>query len=149
VPVVDVARTDAGTLGLRGPMVPRCPSLPDAEPDAQNRLGCLGYGPNGLVDTGYPCRHDPTTQALVVTAPPIGVVSVGGYRFALRALQDCIGGVDGNGALVALPDLLLGHRLAASVDAPLAARATMAALGVNPLIVEAFRDRRSASANAA
>jgi hypothetical protein len=146
VPVVEIARTNAGTLAMRGPMVPRRGLSPDAEQNGQNRLG---LGADGFLDTGYPCRIDPATQAVVVTAPPSGIVSVGGYRLALNAAQDRIRGVDGNGTIVALPDLLLGHRLAASIGAPGAARAALMAVGANPLIVEACRDRRGESANAA
>ena len=39
-----------------------------------------------LVDTGYTCRVDSVTEAIVVTGPPSGMISVGGYRFPLQDL---------------------------------------------------------------
>jgi hypothetical protein len=70
-------------------------------------------------------------------------VSIGGYRFALRELQDLVGRVDANGVLAALPDRLAGQRLAGLAADQAAIRQALAALGVNPLVCSAFRERRS------
>ena len=45
-----------------------------------------------VIDTGYACRVDSVTKAMVVTGPPAGIVSIGGYRFSLRELQDTSAG---------------------------------------------------------
>ncbi len=67
---------------------------------------------DGFVDTGYACRAD-QRPPLVVTGPPPGIVSVGGYRFVMRDLQDMVAlRRERRGALAALPDALTGHRLA-------------------------------------
>src|SRR5262249_46279643 len=85
--VADIQRTAPGTVALRGPMLPRFPFPRGAE---RGRAPYLRIGTDGLIDTGYTCRIDRETQALVVTGPPPGIVSFGGYRFALRELQDLL-----------------------------------------------------------
>ena len=87
VPIGEIARTDAGTLAMRGPMVPRQAFPPGAERTGEPHLKAAR---SGLVDTGYTCRIDPDTEMMVVTGPPPGIVSVGGYRFALNELQDAV-----------------------------------------------------------
>src|ERR1041384_537248 len=67
---------------------------------------------DGGIDTGYACRLDRDTKLLTIDAPPAGVISVGGYRFALRAAQDLVAGIEDGSTLAALPDMLAGHRLA-------------------------------------
>ena len=54
VPVAEIARTAAGTLALRGPMVPRHAFPPGAERLAAPHLKADA---EGFVDTCYPCRH--------------------------------------------------------------------------------------------
>ena len=44
----------------------------------------------GFADTVYPCRPDRDGGELIVTGPPPGMVSVGGYRFILDQLQDAV-----------------------------------------------------------
>jgi hypothetical protein len=80
---------------------------------------------------------------MIVTGPPAGMASVGGYRFVLSELQDMVGRVEASGTLGALPDALAGQRLAGKATDVEAVQAALAKLGVNPLIVGAFRDRRS------
>lgn len=144
VVVAKVARTDAGTLSMSGPMVPRHafppgsgrtiwpaaqkPARKDDDPDA--------------VDTGYTCRLDTDPRNLVVTGPPAGLVAVGGYRFMLRDIQDHVVQTDASGSLAALPDPYAGHRLAGQAQNRAALQHSLAALGVNPLIVRAFRERK-------
>jgi hypothetical protein len=120
--VLDVARSAAGTLVLSGPMVPRL-----AE---------------GGVDTLYPCRIDRDTGLFIIDGPPAGLISVGGYRFALGALQELIGGIAHGGTLAALPDMLAGHRLAGAGADRNAICDALLAQGANPLLVAAFRARR-------
>ena len=81
-----------------------------------------------------------------MTGPPPGIVSVGGYRFVLqRTARTWSAGTDGGAALAALPDALAGHRLAGIAADAGDGAAALATLGVNPLVVEAFRERRRPS----
>jgi hypothetical protein len=93
----------------------------------------------GLVDTGYPCKVDDEAKTLTVTAPPAGIAGVGGYRFALRQLQELITNVDSGGRIAALPDQLSGHRLAGLAPDNAALRQALIRLGVNPLVADAFQ----------
>jgi len=143
VVVAEVARTEAGSVALNGPMVPRHPFPPGGARGAWYSLG--KPEDTGAADTGYTCRHDPQTSALVVTGPPAGLVTVGGYRFVLRDVQDSVARTDESGSVAALPDPLGGHRLAGQARDRTALQHALTALGVNPLIVRAFRDRKDAS----
>ena len=137
--VLNVARTSGGTLALSGPMVPHAPFPPGAE-----RGGGARLKPNdGAVDTLYPCRIDRETKLLVIDGPPAGMISVGGYRFALRATQDLIAGIEDGSTLAALPDLLAGHRLAGAGADRDAICDALLAHGANPLLVAAFRARKA------
>jgi hypothetical protein len=71
------------------------------------------------------------------------MVSVGGYRFALRTLQDLIARIEDGSTLAALPDMLAGHRLAGSGADRDAICDALLAHGANPLLVAAFRARKS------
>lgn len=136
--VVEFSRTMAGTVAARGPMVPRFAFPPGAE---RSNAPYFKVDESGYADTGYACRVEDDAHALVVTGPPAGLVSVGGYRFALRDLQNLIAQIDQAGTLAALPDAFSGHRLAGSATDHAAIQDTLTELGVNPLIVRAFRDR--------
>ncbi len=137
--VAELARTEAGSLALRGPMVSRFPYPPGAE-----RSGgpCLKLDRDGYVDTGYACRVDRDNGAVTVTGSPPGLVSIGGCRFALGELHRLVETVDAAGTLAALPDLLIGQRLAGHAQDCDAVRQGLADVGANPLLVGAFRDRR-------
>ena len=74
-----------------------------------------------------------------MTAPPPGIVSVGGYRFVLSELEELVRRADGGAFITALPDALAGHRLAGISGAGGDVRAALAELGVNPLLADAFR----------
>jgi hypothetical protein len=127
----ELARTPAGTLSLRGAMVPR-----HAFPLGASSLPRLGADAGGFLDTGYPCRIDPA-GTVSLTGPPSGIVSVGFYRFVTSDVQNLVGGLDDRALIMALPDALAGHRLAGICgDADVAA--TLAGLGVNPLVADAF-----------
>lgn len=138
VVVAELVRTPAGTVALRGPMVPRQAFPPGIE---RSGLPHFKIDRTGLVDTGYTCRVDTANKAMVVTGPPSGIVSVGGYRFALRALQEAVGRIDSAATLVALPDPIIGQRLIGNAAERDAVRAALTAVGVNPLVAAAFRDR--------
>jgi hypothetical protein len=135
--VGEVQRSDNGTVVLRGPMLPRCAFPPGAE---KTQLPHVKVTPSGLIDTGYACLGGKDSPALVVTGPPPGIVSVGGYRFVACKLQTLVGEIDGDSTLVALPDALAGHRLAGSAIDRQRVREALAELGANPLIVDAFRE---------
>lgn len=132
--VAELTRTEAGTVALRGPMVPRHPFPPGAE------RGTLPYfqSVDGVVDTGYTCSVDRDTRTLVVTGPPAGIVGVGGYRFSLHELQSLVAGVEGSGRIAVLPDSLSGQRLAGTAQDADAVRQALALRGVNPLVADAF-----------
>ncbi|MEI8151657.1 MAG: class I adenylate-forming enzyme family protein [Hyphomicrobiales bacterium] len=131
VPVADIARGEAGTLTVRGPMVPRH-AFPTGT--AELKADAQGY-----VDTFYPCRIDRLANTVTLTGPPPGIVSVGGYRFVLNELEDAVRHAGGGAFVTALPDALMGHRLAGisggSDDVP----AALTEQGANPLIADAFR----------
>jgi hypothetical protein len=140
--VAEIQRTPSGTVALRGPMVPRFPFPPGAE---RGSAPYLKIGADALIDTGYTCRVDRETQAVVVTGPPPGIVSFGGYRFALRELQGLLTRIGDGSTLTALPDTLGGQRLAGTAPNRDRTQAELSKLGVNPLIVDAFRERRHPS----
>jgi AMP-binding enzyme len=139
---VEVSRTQAGTVAIRGPMVPRHSFPPGVE---RTDVPHFQTGAGGVFDTGYTCRLDRDGRTMVVTGPPVGIVSVGGYRFVERELQDQVAWA-GNATLAALPDALAGHRLAGSAASPDSVRNVLAGLGLNPLVIAAFRDRREPGA---
>jgi hypothetical protein len=137
--VGEVRATPHGTVALRGPMVPRFAFPPGVE---RTKLPQLKAGSTGFVDTGFTCWSDQGGAPLVVTAPPPGMVSVGGYRFLMRELQDAVAQVDIAATLAALPDAMTGHRLAGAAADAAGMRRALAGRGANPLLVNAFRDRR-------
>jgi AMP-binding enzyme len=133
----DILLTPKGTLGLRGPMIPveaYAPTTPSSHLLVAQPL--VDY-----VDTGYAARLDRATGAIVITAPPSGIMAVGGYRFLSQDLQEWAKRLGQGAMLTALPDRLCGHRLAGRANNNARAREALAELGLNPLMVEAFRDR--------
>jgi hypothetical protein len=128
--------TDAGTLALRGSMVPLA-AYAAATRDEFRR----DTPPATYVDTGYAARLDRTSGAICITAPPPGIMAVGGYRFQADELQAWAKRLGDGAMLTALPDKLSGHRLAGRANDNARARGALAELGLNPLMVEAFRDR--------
>jgi hypothetical protein len=133
----EIAATPAGTVAIRGPMVPRAPFPPGAE---RSSFPHLRVAPTGFVDTGY--ASDPGLSAMVVTGSPPGMASVGGYRFLLSELQEILAGAPcGPATLTVLPDALTGHRLSASASDREGVEAEMANLDTNPLVSGAFRER--------
>jgi AMP-binding enzyme len=138
-PGLELMRSAAGTLCLRGGMVPAHPCPPGSPRGPQFNLTA---GPDGFVDTRFPCHVDRASGRLVLDGPPAGIVSVGGYRFAMRDLQHAVAPIDADGSIAPLPDALAGHRLAGIGDDRGAIGETLAEQGANPLVVGAFRDKR-------
>jgi hypothetical protein len=134
--LIEAARTSAGTLALRGPMVPRHPFA--REGGAARRLA---VDADGFLDTFYPCRLSPAAGGLVVTGPPAGLASVGGYRFAVAKLQDAVSPIDPAAKVAAFPDGLTGQRIAGIAVRREELRDALTQLGHNPLVVNAFRKR--------
>ncbi len=146
VVVAELARTATGTLAARGPMVPHQSLLPGGERSGRS---CFKIGSGGLVDSFYPCGVDSVTKTMVVSGPPAGIVSVGGYRFPLHDLQDVVSRIDLGATLAALPNPLLGQYLIGNVADRDTMQAALAAVGLNPIVVAAFRDRGEPSTAAA
>lgn len=143
ITVAETLASPAGTIMLRGAMVPRYPFPPGVE---RSGLPHLNVGTSGLIDTGYRCRVDSVTGAMVVTAAPSGIVTVGGYRLPLRELQEAVRRIDGSATLAALPDPLIGQRLIGNAPARSVVAAALRAVGVNPLVAAAFTDRSADAA---
>ena len=97
--------------------------------------------PRDFVDTDYAARLDRASGAINITAPPSGIMAVGGYRFLAQDLQEWARRLGQGALLTALPDRLSGHRLAGRALDNARAREALTELGLNPLMVEAFRDR--------
>jgi hypothetical protein len=133
----EILLTPKGTLGLRGPMVTPAAYAPPAPPADS----LVAQPPRDFVDTDYAARLDRTNGAICITAPPSGIMAVGGYRFLSHDLQEWAKRLGQGALLTALPDRLSGHRLAGRAQDNARARAALTELGLNPLMVEAFRDR--------
>jgi AMP-binding enzyme len=132
----EVLLTPKGTLALRGPMVAAAAYATDPAPSASP-----GAAPaHDHVDTGYAARIDRSTGAICITAPPSGIMAVGGYRFLSQELQEWARRLGQGALLTALPDRLSGYRLAGRGPDNARAREALSELGLNPLMVEAFRD---------
>ncbi|MDB5653653.1 MAG: acid-CoA ligase [Tardiphaga sp.] len=133
----EILITPKGTLGLRGPMIPAVAYAETAE--AGNSL--VAGKAIDYVDTGFAARLDRSTGAICITAPPTGIMAVGGYRFLSQDLSEWAKRLGQNAMLTALPDRLSGYRLAGRASDNARARDAFTELGLNPLMVEAFRDR--------
>jgi hypothetical protein len=133
----EILLTPKGTLGLRGPMVAVAAYAPAAPPSDS----LVPQPPRDYVDTGYAARLDRSSGAICITSPPTGIVAVGGYRFLSQDLQEWAKRLGHGALLTALPDRLSGYRLAGRAQDNARGREALNELGLNPLMVEAFRDR--------
>jgi hypothetical protein len=97
IAAIETMRSTAGTLALRGPMLPAQAFSPGGTPS-----GDVPIAPDGFVDTGYVGRLDPAA------------------------------------IIAALPDALLGQRLAGSAPDGASTAATLRARGANALLAGAF-----------
>jgi acyl-CoA synthetase (AMP-forming)/AMP-acid ligase II len=129
--------TPKGTLALRGPMVTVAAYAPPPPPPDS----LTAPSPPDYADTGYSARLDRSTGAICITAPPSGIVAVGGYRFLSQDLQEWAKRLGQGALLTALPDRLCGYRLAGRAQDNARGREALNQLGLNPLMAEAFRDR--------
>ena len=141
VSVAETMRTGDGTLALRGPMVPAHAFPPGAEHGPEPHLAADAAG---FVESGFGCRLERDSQTLALTGPRGGITTIGGYRFRTREVDAQVASVDPRATIVALPDALLGQRLAGSAPDRAATAALLLANGVNPLIAGAFRPRIAA-----
>jgi hypothetical protein len=135
----EILLTQRGTLGLRGPMVTAAAYASQRPPGDS----LIAAPPRDYVDTDYTARLDRATGAINITAPPSGIMAVGGYRFLAEDLQEWAKRLGQGALLTALPDRMSGHRLAGRAPDNSRAREALSELGLNPLMVEAFRDRSS------
>jgi hypothetical protein len=136
---VEATRSQAGTLALRGAIVPRHQFPLGTERGSPLRLK---IDENGFVDTGYPCRFDRTSNRMIITGPPSGIVSVGGYRVPLRELEETVARIDPKSSVAALPDALTGQRLAGIAADRQTVQRALAAQGAQPLLTAAFGEHR-------
>lgn len=129
-----VALMPGGTLGIRGALA--------AAPFRPYDMGTVAepVSDSGHIDTGYSCRSVPDEDALIVTAPPAGLIAVGGYRFVMHDLQALVRMTDDSGVLAALPHAVTGHRLAGNAADPATMRNMLNQIGANPLVPAAFRN---------
>jgi AMP-binding enzyme len=132
----EILLTPRGTLALRGPMVAAAAYAPESAADDS----LVAQPPRDHVDTDYAARLDRSTGAVCITAPPSGIMAVGGYRFLSQDLQEWAKRLGQGALLTALPDRLSGYRLAGRGQDNARAREALGELGLNPLMVEAFRD---------
>jgi len=137
----EILLTPKGTLGLRGPMVTVSAYAPPQTPSDS----LIPQAPRDYVDTDYAARLERATGAISITAPPNGLLAVGGYRFLAQDLQEWAKRLGQGALLTALPDRLSGYRLAGRAQDNARAREALSELGLNPLMVEAFRDRSGAA----
>jgi acyl-CoA synthetase (AMP-forming)/AMP-acid ligase II len=134
----ETKRSKTGTLALRGPTVPAQAFPPGAE---------RGHAPHvktdeeGFLDTGFTCRLERDSGTLVITGAPGALTVLGGYRFRSDEIDALVAEADPAATVIALPDPLLGERLAGGAPAPAALEAELQARGANPLIAAAFRTR--------
>jgi hypothetical protein len=140
--VTEAAATGHGTLALRGPMVPGRAFPPGVERTA---LPHFAVAQDGFADTGCAIEIGRDADTAVVSGPPAGLVSFGGYRFAVGELTSVVNGLDRSGTLAVLPDALAGHRLAGTASNPEAIRMALRGIGANPLLVDAFCARPKAA----
>lgn len=79
-------------------------------------------------------------DAAALSAAP-GFVAVGGYKFHQTALDAATAAIDPAAMIAALPDAVLGQRLAGHAGDAARMREALAAHGFNPLVAAAFRAR--------
>ena len=139
--VGELLRTEASTIAVRGPLVPKFALPPEVD-----TVGKPAFPVNaeGFADTGYACVVDPATRALAIGGPPVGLVGIGGYRFAQQALADMAAAVEPGSRIVAQSDGLSGQHLVGIAGNDARMRAELGTRGVNPLIAAAFHSDRAA-----
>ena len=119
-------------MALRGRMVPA--QTFQATPGQSASIGAY-------VDTGFACSPARDPQTLVVTAPPSGTISVGGYCFRQSQIEAAVVQAGPKATIVVLPDADLGQRLAGTAADHEALPTGLQARGANPLLSGAFEPR--------
>jgi hypothetical protein len=135
VTLAELIRTPQGTLGVRGPMVPQHAYPPGVE---RSGLPYFTIGHDLTVDTSQRFASLPGSAAAVLNGAPPGVVGVGGYRYALLALEDAIGRIDREARLSPVADAVLGQRLIGAAGDANAVKVGLEAAGASPLVGAAF-----------
>jgi hypothetical protein len=97
---------------------------------SQRRPSSIG----AYVDTGFACSPARDPQTLVVTAPPSGTISVGGYCFRQSQIEAAVVQAGPKATIVVLPDAELGQRLAGTAADREALQSGSQARGANPLL---------------
>ena len=143
VTLAEFIRTSHGTLAVRGPMVPHHAYPPGVE---RSGLPYFRIGQDGTVDTAQRFVTHPGTGAAVLNSAPSGVVVIGGYRLALREVEDALRRVDPEAKLAVVADPVIGQRLVGTASNVPDVRAALAAAGANALIGAAFTSRIARSA---
>ncbi len=136
----ELVLTPHGTLAMRGAMV----AMAAYRSPPKGTSALLASVPVDYADTGYAAKRNKTTGAINITAPPSGIVGVGGYRFREQDLDLWASRLASGAMLTALPDQLNGYRLAGRTSDNARAREALIELGLNPLMTEAFRERGTA-----
>jgi hypothetical protein len=139
--VGEISRTEASTISVRGPLVPKFALPPEI--DAAGKPA-FPVNADGFADTGYACVVDPATRALAIGGPPVGLVGIGGYRFAQQALADIAAAAEPGSRIVAQADGLSGQHLVGIAGNDARVREELGARGLNPLIAAAFHSDRAA-----
>ncbi|HEY4142870.1 MAG TPA: AMP-binding protein [Pseudolabrys sp.] len=138
--IAETTRSTSGTLMLRGPMVPASAFPPGIEDKGAQHFA---VDDQGFADTGYPCRVE--NDRIVLVSPPAGVTGIGGYRLHQASFDAAVAAIDTGATIVALPDAVLGQRLAGSSRDNEAFMTEMQARGLNALIATAFAPRPQAA----
>jgi acyl-CoA synthetase (AMP-forming)/AMP-acid ligase II len=139
--VLETMRTKSGMLAVRGAMVPTAAFPPGIE---ESGGAVFAPGPDGFVHTGLMCRLDRDLRSIVITGEASGLARIGGYSFRAADIEAQVTKVDAQATLMAVPDALLGQRLAGRGRERTSA--FLQALGFNPLVAGAFRRRKAADA---
>ena len=139
--VAETKRSTSGTLMLRGPMVPVSAFPPGIE---ENGAQPFAADDLGFADTGYPCRVE--NDRIVLVSSPAGVTSIGGYRVHQASFDAAVAAIEPSATIVALPDAVLGQRLAGSARDNAAFMTESQVRGLNALIAGAFAPRTQKAA---
>ena len=97
--------------------------------------------PNAAARSGDGLPAAAVAAAASTIAAP-GTIAVGGYQFRQTALDAAIAAADPAAMIAALPDALLGQRLAGHASDAARIVADLDAAGANPLVAGAFRARQ-------
>lgn len=123
----------AGTLQMRGAMVPQGAFPPGAE---RGLPPTWSTDADGFRDTGIPAASGKAAKSAVPAGPEAGIVAVGGRRFAESDLRAAYAEAGGEVAPVIRPDALLGQRVSGIIGdgrALIGLASRLAETGVTPL----------------